>query len=50
VITPKRDILMDGFRRDQIYTSAKARAEDRKGIVSSGDTICAQDVLAQVPS
>jgi 3'-phosphoadenosine 5'-phosphosulfate sulfotransferase (PAPS reductase)/FAD synthetase len=37
VITPKRDILMDGLRRDQMYTRAKAREEERKGRVRRGE-------------
>lgn len=39
-MTPKRDILMDGLRRDQIYTRAKESEEERKGMVSSGEMIC----------
>ena len=38
VMTPKRDIRIDGFLRDQMYTNAKASGEDRNGIVSKGDT------------
>lgn len=41
VMTPKRDILMDGFRRDQIYTRAKEREDERKGMVSNGEMIWA---------
>lgn len=40
-MTPKRDILMDGFRRDQIYTRAKEREDERKGMVSNGEMIWA---------
>jgi len=37
VMTPKSDILMDGFRLDQMYTKAKASDEARKGIVTKGE-------------
>lgn len=37
VITPKRLILIDGFRRDHIYTNEKAREEERNGSVRTGD-------------
>jgi hypothetical protein len=36
-MTPNKDILMDGFLRDQMYTSAKARLDDRNGRVRSGE-------------
>jgi hypothetical protein len=39
VMTPNRDILIDGFRLDQIYTRANARDDDRNGSVRSGDMI-----------
>lgn len=37
MITPKRDILIDGFRLDQIYTKAKASDDERKGMVNKGE-------------
>lgn len=40
VMTPKRDILMDGLRRDQMYTSANDSEDERKGMVRSGEMIC----------
>jgi hypothetical protein len=36
VMTPKRDILILGFRLDQIYTRAKAREEAINGISKNG--------------
>jgi hypothetical protein len=36
VMTPKRDILILGFRLDQIYTRAKAREEAMNGISRKG--------------
>jgi hypothetical protein len=36
VMTPKRDILILGFRLDQIYTRAKAREEAINGISRKG--------------
>ena len=36
VMTPKRDILILGFRLDQIYTRAKASEEAIKGISKNG--------------
>jgi hypothetical protein len=47
VMTPNKDILMDGFRRDQMYTSAKARLEDRNGRVRSGEMSWAGSGLRQ---
>ena len=37
VMIPKSDILTDGFRLDQMYTSENASDEERKGIVRSGE-------------
>lgn len=40
VMTPNSDILIDGLRLDQIYTRAKAREDERNGIVRSGEMTC----------
>ena len=40
VMTPMSDICTDGFRRDQMYTSANASEPDRKGTVNRGDISC----------
>jgi hypothetical protein len=45
VITPNSDILIDGFRLDQIYTSEKAKEEERKGMVRNGEMTCDCDQL-----
>jgi hypothetical protein len=37
LMTPKRDIWIEGFRLDQMYTRAKASDEARKGIVTNGE-------------
>jgi hypothetical protein len=39
VITPKRDILTEGFRLDQMYVKANAREDDKKGMVRRGDIV-----------
>jgi hypothetical protein len=38
-MTPNMDILTDGFRLDQMYTSENASDEERNGMVRSGEMI-----------
>lgn len=40
MITPNSDILILGFRLDQMYTSAKAREEAMNGISKKGVMAC----------
>jgi hypothetical protein len=44
VMRPKREIGVVGCLLDQRYIGTKAREEDRKGRLNSGDTICETNV------
>jgi hypothetical protein len=37
---PKRDIGVDGCRRDHMYMGTKASEEERKGRLNKGDMAC----------
>ena len=37
MMTPKSDILTEGFRLDQMYTREKASGDERKGMVRKGE-------------